>query len=265
MKAKKTNYGFLIFIAIIFICIIVIFSTIDRNIIFATGDTPIATNRNPLRFVSSENPIEITPSNVRVISSSTSVDEQEVYSPNMQRMPSEHNFRIINTETRTSRSYTHVNNYVFRRTRSEFKSDPEMLCCKIFEELIEEPVEVNIRPNFLKNPKTGQNLELDCFYRKKRIAIEYNGSQHYKYQPFFHKGGNQSFLDGRQRDKLKRELCLKNDIKLICVPWTVDSGRKGKDGTWKYVKRTLEEREALLRAYIEPFLYEYLQEYELEN
>ena len=46
---------------------------------------------------------------------------------------------------------------------------------------------VKIRPNFLKNEKTGSNLELDCFNKELKIAVEYNGKQHYKFIPFFHK------------------------------------------------------------------------------
>lgn len=39
--------------------------------------------------------------------------------------------------------------------------------------------EFNIRPNWLKNPKTGYNLELDAYSEKGNIAIEVNGTGHY--------------------------------------------------------------------------------------
>lgn len=33
----------------------------------------------------------------------------------------------------------------------------------------------SVRPNFLKNPKTGRNLELDMYNDSLKLAIEYNG------------------------------------------------------------------------------------------
>ncbi len=267
MKNKKTNnrYSFLIFVVLVFVCIIVLLSSIDKNIIFEMVSTPRTRSRPITAQAFNNEPILITPSNVTVIQTDICSDEQETYSPDLTRRPSEHTFRVINSDNRTPRNQTVLGGYVSNHKRSEFRSDGEMLCCKIFEELVEEPVEINIRPNFLKNPKTNRNLELDCFYRKKSIAIEYNGSYHYRYEPTFHKDGNKSFLEVRERDKLKKELCVKNGIRLICVPWTVDCGEKTKDGKWKYIKRTLEQREKCLKCYIEPFLYEYLQEYEIEK
>ena len=35
---------------------------------------------------------------------------------------------------------------------------------------------VKIRPDFLKNEKTGSNLELDCFNKELKIAVEYKNN-----------------------------------------------------------------------------------------
>ena len=75
-----------------------------------------------------------------------------------------------------------------------------------------------IRPSFLKNPATNKNLELDGYNDKLRIAFEYNGSQHYFYNPHFHKD-KKAFEDQLKKDQLKKELCQKNNIHLVVIPY----------------------------------------------
>jgi hypothetical protein len=78
-----------------------------------------------------------------------------------------------------------------------------------------------IRPDFLKNPVMGgYNLELDCFNRDIRLAVEYNGAQHYKYTPYFHRN-KEAFANQKYRDEMKRTKCKENGIFLIEVPYTV--------------------------------------------
>lgn len=79
------------------------------------------------------------------------------------------------------------------------------------------------RPNFLKNPITGANLELDCFNPKLRLALEYNGKQHYDYVPKFHKNKN-DLHNQKYRDEIKKRLCFENGVDLIEVPYTVSHG-----------------------------------------
>lgn len=80
------------------------------------------------------------------------------------------------------------------------------------------------RPDFLRNEVTGHfNLELDCYSDKYKIACEYNGQQHYKYTPFYHKN-KEAFYNQKYRDYIKRDLCKKNGIMLIEVPYTVGVG-----------------------------------------
>jgi|UniRef100_A0A6C0H3T4 hypothetical protein len=78
------------------------------------------------------------------------------------------------------------------------------------------------RPDFLRNPVTGGdfNLELDCFDPELRIAVEYNGVQHYRFIPFFHKN-KEAFLNQKYRDDMKRRICKENGILLIEVPYTI--------------------------------------------
>lgn len=78
------------------------------------------------------------------------------------------------------------------------------------------------RPDFLSNPVTGghRNLELDCFNEDLKLALEYNGVQHYKFVPFFH-SNKESFYNQKYRDEMKRMKCKEKGITLIEVPYSV--------------------------------------------
>ena len=81
------------------------------------------------------------------------------------------------------------------------------------------------RPDFLKNEITGgHNLELDCFNEDLKIAIEYNGEQHYNYIPYFHKTKD-TFYNVKYRDDMKKRLCRENGVRLIVVPYNVGNIR----------------------------------------
>lgn len=76
------------------------------------------------------------------------------------------------------------------------------------------------RPDFLKNPITNTNLELDCFSEQLKLALEYNGKQHYEFVSKFHKSST-DFHNQKYRDSIKKQLCYKNGIDLIEVPYTI--------------------------------------------
>lgn len=97
-------------------------------------------------------------------------------------------------------------------------SKGEIECRRVVESIFKKPF-IKVRPDFLRNVN-GQNLELDIFNQELRIAVEYNGRQHYEYIPFFHRTRD-SFNNQKQRDFIKRLLCEKNNITLIEVPYTV--------------------------------------------
>jgi len=75
------------------------------------------------------------------------------------------------------------------------------------------------RPAFMKNPITQADLELDCYNEQLALAVEYQGAQHYSYTPHFH-ASRDAFHNQRYRDDIKRNLCLKNGITLIEVPYS---------------------------------------------
>ena len=80
---------------------------------------------------------------------------------------------------------------------------------------------VKVRPDFLKNPVTGNNLELDHFNEEMRLAVEYNGEQHYNMNGFMHKNNKDRFHNQKYRDYIKKDFCEKNGITLIVVPYSI--------------------------------------------
>jgi hypothetical protein len=85
----------------------------------------------------------------------------------------------------------------------------------VFEELYGKSFPT-VRPDFLKNPKTGFNLELDGYNEELGIAFEYDGEYHY----IEHFSGIEGLDKRRARDTLKDFLCKKNNITLYRVPFT---------------------------------------------
>jgi len=98
-------------------------------------------------------------------------------------------------------------------------SKGEELCKQVVEDMFGKKFYC-IRPNFLKNPETGRNLELDLYNDSLKLAIEYNGAQHYVYPSAFLKN-EQDLLNQIRKDEYKRQMCDENGIYLITVPYTV--------------------------------------------
>ena len=110
-------------------------------------------------------------------------------------------------------------NKYYQSPPNESKGETE--CRRVLQYLFKRKFDKS-RPDFLRNPVTGGNfnLELDCFDAELRIAVEYNGIQHYQYIPFFHKN-KEAFLNQKYRDDMKRRICRDNGILLIEVPHTI--------------------------------------------
>jgi hypothetical protein len=107
------------------------------------------------------------------------------------------------------------NELVKDNDRKKWKN--EEICRNILEDIFMQEFP-STRPDFLVNPYTGKNLELDCYNADLRLACEYNGKQHYMYTPFFH-NSEEDFIKQVYRDNLKKRLCYENDIELISVPY----------------------------------------------
>jgi hypothetical protein len=76
------------------------------------------------------------------------------------------------------------------------------------------------RPKWLINPETGRRLELDCYSKQLRIAVEYNGKQHYEW-PNMTGQKQEEFIAQVRRDMLKEKICKRRGVHLIVVPYTV--------------------------------------------
>lgn len=96
----------------------------------------------------------------------------------------------------------------------------EVICKNYAEYIFQRPF-TKCRPSFLYNTVTHENLELDCYNDDLKIAIEYNGRQHYEYVPFFHGNSRTNFHNQKYRDEKKADMCKKQGIHLIVVPYTV--------------------------------------------
>ena len=73
-----------------------------------------------------------------------------------------------------------------------------------------------IRPKWLKG------LELDGYCKELNTAFEYQGEQHYRYVPHFHRKGEEDFHKQQERDKRKLELTTKKGIRIIYIPYKYD-------------------------------------------
>lgn len=89
------------------------------------------------------------------------------------------------------------------------KSYGEQEISMYLKELFEKYEFKKVRPDWLKNPRTGKNLELDFYCEELKIAIEYQGKQHSNFVKFYH-STDEDFVDQLQRDEDKEYICYMN-------------------------------------------------------
>ncbi len=68
-------------------------------------------------------------------------------------------------------------------------------------------------------PKWMQKLELDGYCEELNLAWEYQGEQHYRYVPHFHRNGDEDLHEQQARDHKKIEICLNQRLPLILIPY----------------------------------------------
>jgi len=112
-------------------------------------------------------------------------------------------------------------NYQSKTNKIPRESKGELECRRVLNKIFNKPFNKE-RPSFLNNPVTGgnYNLELDCYDPQLKLAVEYNGIQHYQYNKFFHRN-KEHFLNQKYRDDMKRRICKDYNITLIEVPYTI--------------------------------------------
>jgi hypothetical protein len=95
------------------------------------------------------------------------------------------------------------------------------------ESLVRQFLEEITTVKFPKNrPKWLGGLELDCYNVDDKIAVEYQGLQHSKEVPFFHRTED-AFKKQQERDARKRQLCKENGVLLLEIPHTYDYRKPG--------------------------------------
>ena len=109
--------------------------------------------------------------------------------------------------------------YLQRERSKRIKPFKEEECRRILEDMFGVPFP-RTRPSWLVNPKTDYNLELDCYNKSLKLALEYNGIQHYEH-PNFTRQSEEEFIAQKERDAHKREECVRKGIKLIEVPYNI--------------------------------------------
>lgn len=120
--------------------------------------------------------------------------------------------------------FGHVDNIKVEKKRAVPKlNKSEERCREIFEEIFDTRFK-SVRPEWLKNPVSGKNLELDGFAPNiktklgKGLAFEYDGEQHSKYNKHFHRSGPSEFLYQVKRDTWKDLKCKEKGVSLIRIP-----------------------------------------------
>ena len=97
---------------------------------------------------------------------------------------------------------------------NDYKWKSEELCLRCVKEIFgDNKVIHQYKPYFLRTEK-GQ-LSYDIYITSKKIAIEYQGKQHFEPIELF--GGIDNFKLQQKRDEIKRELSEKHGIKLVFV------------------------------------------------
>jgi hypothetical protein len=133
-------------------------------------------------------------------------------------------------------------------TRSKTSKKPKRInkheeeCRRIFQEIFGGTFK-SVRPKWLKNPVSNKNLELDGYNSSIEtpigtgLAFEYDGQQHAKYTPHFHKKGVDEFEYQVAKDSWKDQKCKDKGILLIRIPHSVDF-----NDLERYIKMILKRR-----------------------
>lgn len=75
----------------------------------------------------------------------------------------------------------------------------------------------NVRPEWFTLGVGEGRMEIDFWFRRRRVAIEFQGRQHYEYEPEMHEN-RREFMEQQRRDNIKAGLCLRHGIHYIEIP-----------------------------------------------
>ena len=113
-----------------------------------------------------------------------------------------------------------------KRKSRDSGNKSEDRCREIFEGLFDKSFP-SIRPDWLKNPISGQNLELDGYCADiktpigRGLAFEYDGEQHSRYNKHFHGDDPKKFVYQVKKDTYKDQRCKQKGVMLIRIPYYI--------------------------------------------
>ena len=139
---------------------------------------------------------------------STTLDYENAYSKLNIRCQDEHIFTCTLSNLNLNRWCPHCHIFM-----------GELIAKCALEHLLEKPF-IKVRPQWLKLDNNAC-LEIDAYNLEENLGMEYHGIQHYKFIRYFHKT-QENFIKRLGYDKLKIELCISNNTKLIIVPYSVN-------------------------------------------
>jgi len=121
------------------------------------------------------------------------------------------------------------------------KNATEQKVRTIFESILNKPF-LSVRPDCLKNPDTGRNLELDGYCEELKLAFEYDGRLHYEDRSTQDLTEEQIRRHGsletiRRNDQLKDQLCKSAGITLVRIPYWE------KDNLESFISQSLKNKE----------------------
>jgi len=100
-----------------------------------------------------------------------------------------------------------------RHTKESFK---EGLVLNLIDEILGEKCKRNRKYSWMKS--NNYPLEIDGLYEQHKLAVEYQGIQHYLYGKKFHKT-HKAFMEQKERDSLKRILIPQNGYRYLEVKY----------------------------------------------
>jgi hypothetical protein len=114
------------------------------------------------------------------------------------------------------------------------------------EEITRKILEILFNKKFIKiRPKWLNGLELDGYSEKLQLAFEYDGIQHTKFIKHFHRT-EEEFQKRKEIDNLKDELCEKNDVILLRIPYHI-----GYDNIKNYIIELCDDNKIVIPNNIE--------------
>lgn len=115
---------------------------------------------------------------------------------------------------------TYIRSLTFKRNERgpypSFEGEIYRFMSEVFSEYVWERT---VKLDCMRNPETKRKLELDVYCPALKLAVEMQGQYHTVRSRHFHR--RESLEKIQHRDRLKKALCRKNGIRLICVPYDI--------------------------------------------